>query len=106
MVCQCGGTGKGIKSKVGGELDLSPSIVHILVWSMCFWMCNLSSDFQHIYYMTKMDTKFLLEVIRDVIINGNKHLGTFESPIIHFPIFNFKILNLMEKIHSKYSTMY
>jgi hypothetical protein len=23
MVCQCGGTGKGIKSKVGGELELS-----------------------------------------------------------------------------------
>jgi hypothetical protein len=28
---QCGGTGKGIKSKVGGELEFSPSIVHILV---------------------------------------------------------------------------
>jgi hypothetical protein len=23
MVCQCGGTWKGIKSKVGGELDIS-----------------------------------------------------------------------------------
>jgi hypothetical protein len=22
MFCQCGGTGKGIKSKVGGELDI------------------------------------------------------------------------------------
>jgi hypothetical protein len=32
MVCQCGGTGKGIKSKVGGELELpSPSIVDIFV---------------------------------------------------------------------------
>jgi hypothetical protein len=33
------GTGKGIKSKVGGELDnLTPSIVHILVCSMCLWL--------------------------------------------------------------------
>jgi hypothetical protein len=31
MVCQCGGTGKGIKSKVGGELEFSPSIVYMLV---------------------------------------------------------------------------
>jgi len=28
--------------------------------------------------------------------NGNKHLGTFKSPIIHYPIFNVKNLNLME----------
>jgi hypothetical protein len=51
--------------------------------------------------MTKMETNFLLEVIRDVIINGNKHLGIFESPIIHFPIFNVKNMNLMEKISFK-----
>jgi hypothetical protein len=47
--------------------------------------------------MTKMETKFLLRVIKDVIITGNKHLGTFESLIIHYPIFNVKNLNLMEK---------
>jgi hypothetical protein len=43
-----------------------------------------------------MRINFLLEFIRDVIINGSKHLGTFESPIIHYPIFNVKKLNLME----------
>jgi hypothetical protein len=31
-----------------------------------------------------------------MIANGNKHLGTFESPIIHFLIFNVKNLNLMD----------
>jgi hypothetical protein len=44
-----------------------------------------------------METKILLRVIKDVIINGNKHLGTFESLIIRYPIFNVKNLNLMEK---------
>ncbi len=46
--------------------------------------------------MIKMKTKFLLGLIGDVITNGNKHLGTFESPIIHFPIFNVIFLNLMD----------
>jgi hypothetical protein len=46
--------------------------------------------------MTKMKTNFLLGLIGDVIRNGNKHLGTFENPIIRFPIFNAKNLNLME----------
>ncbi len=32
-----------------------------------------------------------------MITNGNKHLGAFESPIIHYLIFNVKNLNLMEK---------
>jgi hypothetical protein len=36
-----------------------------------------------------------------MITNENKHLGTFESPIIHFLIFNVKNLNLMEKISFK-----
>jgi hypothetical protein len=45
MVCQCGGTGKGIKSKVGGELELSLQAlftylcdlnVQSLLWSYCF----------------------------------------------------------------------
>jgi hypothetical protein len=43
-----------------------------------------------------MKTKFLLGLIGDMITNGNKHLGTFKSPIIHYPIFNVKNLNLME----------
>jgi hypothetical protein len=33
-----------------------------------------------------MKTKFLLGLIGDMITNGNKNLGTFESPIIHYPI--------------------
>jgi hypothetical protein len=41
--------------------------------------------------MTKMKTKFILRLIGDVIANGNKHLGTFESPIIHFPFSMSKI---------------
>jgi hypothetical protein len=51
--------------------------------------------------MTKMKAKFLLGLIRDVIPNGNKHLHTFESPIIQYPIFNVKNLNLTEKISFK-----
>jgi hypothetical protein len=47
--------------------------------------------------MTKMKKKFLLGLIMNVITNENKHLGTFESPIINYPIFNVKNLNLMEK---------
>jgi len=31
-----------------------------------------------------------------MITNGNKHLGTFESPIIHYPSFNVKNLNIMK----------
>ncbi len=48
-----------------------------------------------------MKTKFLLGLIGDVIINESMHLGTFESPIIHYLIFNVKNLNLMEKISFK-----
>jgi hypothetical protein len=53
--------------------------------------------------MTKMKKKFLLGLIGDVIPNGNKHLCTFESPIIQYPIFifNVKKLNLMENIWFK-----
>jgi hypothetical protein len=51
--------------------------------------------------MTKMKTKFLFGFIGDVITNANKHLGTFESPIIHFLIFNVKNLNLIEFISLK-----
>ncbi len=46
--------------------------------------------------MIEMKTKLLLGLIGDVITNGNKHLGTFENPIIHYPIFNVKNLNLMK----------
>jgi len=46
--------------------------------------------------MMKMKKKFLFGLIGDVITNGNKHLGTFERPIINFPILNAKNLNLME----------
>jgi hypothetical protein len=56
--------------------------------------------------MTKMETKILLGLIRDVITNGNKHLGIFESPIIHYPILNVKNLNLMDIFSLKYSIMY
>jgi hypothetical protein len=48
-----------------------------------------------------MKTKFLLGLIGDMITNGNKHLGPFESPIIQYPIFNIKILNLMKNISFK-----
>jgi hypothetical protein len=48
-----------------------------------------------------MKTTFLLGLTRDMITNGNKHLGIFESPIIHYPIFNVKNLNLMKKISFK-----
>jgi len=49
----------------------------------------------------------LLELIGDLITNGNNHFHAFESPKIHYPIFNVKILNLMELFsHSKYSIMY
>jgi hypothetical protein len=51
--------------------------------------------------MIKMKTKFLLGLIGDAITNENKHLGTFESPIIHYFIFNVKILYLIEKISFK-----
>jgi len=47
--------------------------------------------------MIKMKTKFLLGLIGDMITNENKHLGTFESPIIHYSIFNVKKLNLILK---------
>jgi hypothetical protein len=50
--------------------------------------------------MTNMKIKFLL-IIGDMIINGNKHLGTLENPIIHYCIFHVKILNLMEKFSFK-----
>ncbi len=49
----------------------------------------------------KMKTKFLLGLIGDMTTNGNKDLCIFESPIIHYPIFNVKKLNLMEKISLK-----
>ncbi len=62
-------------------------------WNM-LWYSTISC-------ITKMKTKFLLGFIGDMITNGNKHLGTFESPIIHYPIFNVKNLNLMEIFHSK-----
>ncbi len=47
--------------------------------------------------MIKMKMKFLLGLIGDVITNENKHLGTFENPIILYPTFNVKNLNLIEK---------
>jgi hypothetical protein len=56
--------------------------------------------------MTKVKMKLLLRLIGDVITNENKHLSTFESPIIHYPTFNVKNLNLIKKNHSKYSIMY
>ncbi len=46
--------------------------------------------------VTKMKKRILLGFIADVITNGNKHLSTFEKPMIHYPIFNIKKLKLME----------
>ncbi len=54
-----------------------------------------------INYMTKMKTKFLLGLIGDMITNENKRLSIFESPIIHYSIFNVKNLNLIEKFSFK-----
>jgi len=35
MVCQCGGTGKGIKSKVGGELEISLQALFTYLCDLC-----------------------------------------------------------------------
>jgi hypothetical protein len=42
MVCQCGGTGKGIKSKVGGELDLSLQALFTYLCDLCAFECAIS----------------------------------------------------------------
>ncbi len=44
-----------------------------------------------------MKKKFLLGLIGDMITNENKHLDTFESPIIHYPIFNVKNSTMYSK---------
>jgi hypothetical protein len=38
MVCQCGGTGNGIKSKVGGELELT-------LQALFTYLCDLVEDY-------------------------------------------------------------
>ncbi len=42
MVCQCGGTGKGIKSKVVGELDLSLQALFTYLCDLCAFECAIS----------------------------------------------------------------
>ncbi len=42
MVCQCGGTGKGIKSKVGGELDISLQALFTYLCDLCAFDCVIS----------------------------------------------------------------
>jgi hypothetical protein len=42
MVCQCGGTGKGIKSKVGGELDNSLQALFTYLCDLCAFECAIS----------------------------------------------------------------
>jgi hypothetical protein len=42
MVCQCGGTGKGIKSKVGGELLLSLQALFTYLCDICAFECAIS----------------------------------------------------------------
>jgi hypothetical protein len=42
MVCQCGGTGKGIKSKVGGELELSLQAFFTYLCDLCAFECAIS----------------------------------------------------------------
>jgi hypothetical protein len=42
MVCQCGGTGKGIKSKVGGELELFLQALFTYLCDLCAFECAIS----------------------------------------------------------------
>jgi hypothetical protein len=42
MVCQCGGTGKGIKSKVGGELEHSLQALFTYLCDLCAFECAIS----------------------------------------------------------------
>jgi hypothetical protein len=42
MVCQCGGTGKGIKSKVGGELKISLQALFTYLCDLCAFECAIS----------------------------------------------------------------
>ncbi len=42
MVCQCGGTGKGIKSKVGGELKLSLQALFTYLCDLSAFECAIS----------------------------------------------------------------
>jgi hypothetical protein len=42
MVCQCGGIGKGIKSKVGGELALSLQALFTYLCDLCAFECAIS----------------------------------------------------------------
>jgi hypothetical protein len=42
MVCQCGGTGKGIKSKVGGELENSLQALFTYLCDLCAFECAIS----------------------------------------------------------------
>jgi hypothetical protein len=43
MVCQCGGTGKGIKSKVGRELDISLQALFTYLCDLCAFDCAISA---------------------------------------------------------------
>jgi hypothetical protein len=42
MVYQCGGTGKGIKSKVGRELDISLQALFTYLCDLCAFDCAIS----------------------------------------------------------------
>jgi hypothetical protein len=42
MFCQCGGTGKGIKNKVGGELDISLQALFTYLCDVCAFECAIS----------------------------------------------------------------
>jgi hypothetical protein len=42
MVCQCSGIGKGIKSKVGGELELSLQALFTYLCDLCAFKCAIS----------------------------------------------------------------
>jgi hypothetical protein len=42
--------------------------------------------------MTKIKTKLLLGLVGGMITNGNKHLGTFESPIGYVTLSYFCLL--------------
>jgi len=42
MVCQCGGTWKGIKSKVGGEFDISLQALFTYLCDLCAFECAIS----------------------------------------------------------------
>jgi hypothetical protein len=57
MVCQCGGTGKGIKSKVGGELDISLQAFCTYLCDLCAFDCAISPLILLFFNINKVSKK-------------------------------------------------